>query len=123
MKTQAMIVEDNSLDSEILCDLLHDKHPYIDITVRCESVREAEMQLKKVTPDLIFLDVELPDDKGTSLIDGNSKVDCEWIFTTSHEKYAVEAFKYNALDYLVKPYSEIDLSRALLRYCKSISRL
>ena len=77
------------------------------------SVEEGINAIAKLKPDLVFLDVELRNKTAFDLLAQLPEIDFEIIFTTAYAKYAVEAFKFSALDYLLKPVDEEALQKAL----------
>ena len=77
--------------------------------------------IQKLQPDLVFLDVQINDKTGFDLLQQLSSVNFEVIFTTAFERYAVQAFKFSALDYLFKPVDADDLAAALQNSKKKIS--
>ncbi len=88
-----------------------DKTPYLEMVECFESSVEALSFLSGANIDLIFLDIQMPDLTGTELarlIEGGSRI----IFTTAYEKYALEGFKLNAVDYLLKPFSYEEFLKA-----------
>jgi two-component system LytT family response regulator len=112
----ALIIEDDPLNSTMLRDLLNDHFPSIRIAGIAESIHEARTLLKCLTIDLLFLDIELPDGKGFDLLSTMPEVHFEVIVTTSHSDYALDAIRHSALDYLIKPVSLEDLTKALARF-------
>ena len=81
-----------------------------------ESVKEGVAAIHKFNPDIVFLDIEMPGENGFKLFEYFDTVNFEVIFTTAFNEYAVNAIKYSALDYLLKPINFIDLNDALKRY-------
>ncbi|MEI6899590.1 MAG: LytTR family DNA-binding domain-containing protein [Bacteroidota bacterium] len=97
-----------ALDDEVLAlDLLEDnirKIPYLQLVKRCSSAFDAMEVLKQEAIDLIFLDIQMPDLSGIQFLRSlNSKPLV--IFTTAYEKYAVESFELDVIDYLLKPFA------------------
>jgi len=82
----------------------------------CESVKEGVAAIHKFNPDIVFLDIEMPEENGFKLFEYFDTVNFEVIFTTAFNQYAVNAIKYSALDYILKPINFIDLNDALKRY-------
>jgi two-component system, LytTR family, response regulator len=78
--------------------------------------------IKKLQPDLVFLDVQLNDKTGFDLLQQFNEIDFEVIFTTAHEKYAVQAFKFSAVDYLLKPVDANDLKHAVNKLQQRMSK-
>lgn len=116
----AVIIEDEPIFQEILKKAIIQTGLDIKIDGICNSKREAKKILPQVQPQLIFLDVELADGKGVDLL---NELDCsnfEIIFTTSHDKYAINAIKNNAADYLLKPIKEKELKNAIQKVAKRL---
>jgi two-component system LytT family response regulator len=84
----------------------------------CESIDEAVKSIEKYKPDLVFLDIQMPNKSGFELFKEIKEIDFEVIFTTAHSEYAIEAIKRSALDYLLKPINYLDLLEAVSRYEK-----
>jgi DNA-binding LytR/AlgR family response regulator len=97
-----MIIEDEPVSQEILRRYISD-YPQLDLKAVCNNAIEASVELRKNSPDLLFLDIALPKISGLdfykSLIDPPLV-----IFTTAYPEYAVNGFEVSAVDYLVKPF-------------------
>jgi two-component system LytT family response regulator len=115
---RAIIIEDEPIFQEILQKLLSSSGYAVQIDAVCRSIREARLALAARQPDLLFLDVELGDGKGIDLLADYDPLPFEVIFTTSHDKYALNAIKNNAADYLLKPIQEKELKKALDKVLK-----
>ena len=114
MPWNALIVDDMplaiaSLKSE-LEDFFSDQ---INIIGTAEGVLDAAKKIKSLSPDLIFLDIEMRDGDGFDLLDIINTNKISVIFTTGSENYALKAFKYAAVDYLLKPVDNEQIKRAL----------
>jgi len=108
---KAVIVEDSRLARVELKQLLKE-HPGVEIIAEAKDMRSAQLALAKHQADLIFLDINLPDGDGFELL--QSLAHCpQVIFTTAYDEYAIKAFEYNALDYLMKPINPKRLQQAL----------
>ena len=77
------------------------------------SVDEGIKGIKRLQPELVFLDVQIHDKTGFDLLEALPEINFEIIFTTAFEKFAVQAFKFSAVDYLLKPVDQDDLEAAL----------
>jgi two-component system, LytTR family, response regulator len=86
-----------------------------------QSVKEGITGILKLQPDLVFLDVQMDDKTGFDLLKEIPEINFEIIFTTAYEKYAVQAFKFSAIDYLLKPLDADDLVSAVNKVIKKIS--
>jgi len=113
-----LIVEDETAAYENLVDILGKIEPEIQIAGYTESVRQTIKWLKSnASPDLILMDIHLSDGSAFSIFKG-VEVETPVIFITAYDEYAIEAFKVNSIDYLLKPIREQDLKRALEKYRK-----
>jgi len=86
------------------------------------SLKEGVFAIYKHHPDLVFLDIEMPGENGFHLFEYFKEIDFSVIFTTAYQHYAIEAIKFAALDYLLKPVNFIELRDTLKRYEKIDSR-
>lgn len=116
----AIIVEDNDLMAAALTDLLQEDHLHVTLLGRARTGAEALSMIPRQDPSIVFLDIELPDMTGFELLSRLPDIRFQTIFTTSHRHYAIKAFRFNALDYLVKPVKKNELREAIKRYGKSL---
>ena len=114
-----VIIDDERVARETFRDII-DRYLTDRLTVigMAESVKEGVELIKKYHPELVFLDIMMPNESGFKLFDYFTQYNFEVIFITGFEQYAIEAIKYAALDYLLKPINFIDLREALSRYEK-----
>ncbi|RFS24766.1 DNA-binding response regulator [Chitinophaga silvatica] len=110
---KAIIVDDEQHCIDALQTMLQKKCPGVEVIGSAKSVKEAKELIDERAPDLVFLDVEMPYQNGFELLKQFEKVNFEVIFTTAYEQYALKAIKFNALDYLLKPFSIKELQDAL----------
>ncbi|UBZ13499.1 LytTR family DNA-binding domain-containing protein [Flagellimonas marinaquae] len=87
-----------------------------------ENADNAIIGLEKIRPDIVFLDVQLHDKTGFDVLSSVSKRDFSLIFTTAYETYAIEAFKFSAIDYLLKPVDKDDFEMALQKATDKIEQ-
>lgn len=111
----AIIIEDNSDALQLLKSDLENQHPEIDIINTAQSVVEAAKILRKSQPDILFLDIMLGDGTGFDILEIFPDLTSKIIFVTASDEYAIRAFKFAAIDYVLKPYSEDDLNKAIHR--------
>lgn len=112
----AIIVEDDPLFKEMLVDLLPKSMVEVEILATCNTLRQAKEAINRHNPQLVFLDVELPDGKGIELFQEYEDYgNFETIFVTAYDKYALDAIKRNAADYILKPVKNDELNIALLK--------
>ncbi|REJ82406.1 MAG: response regulator [Bacteroidetes bacterium] len=100
---QALIVEDDPISVEMLRDFLDDSGEPIQVIDHCGTVKSAVNKITKLNPELVFLDVELADGSCFDVLQNIGTINFEIIIITSHDRYAMQAVKYSALDYLIKP--------------------
>jgi two-component system response regulator LytT len=113
-----LIVEDETAAYENLAEIITGIDPSIEIAGNTESIRQTIRWLKNnQMPDLIFMDIHLSDGTAFSIFD-SIKVETPIIFTTAFDEYAIEAFKVNSIDYLLKPIKAHEMERALLKFRK-----
>jgi two-component system LytT family response regulator len=113
MPLRAIIVDDEELARAYLREMLQ-SHPEIELVAECANGFEAVKAVNDLSPDLLFLDVQMPKLDGfevLELIDADPAV----IFVTAYDQYAMRAFDAQAIDYLLKPFSAERFSRALER--------
>ncbi|TXD49074.1 LytR/AlgR family response regulator transcription factor [Polaribacter sp. IC073] len=112
-KTTAILVEDNSLALEMLSNDISKHHKEIEIIGTAKSVVEAAKLLQKKEPDMLFLDIMLGDGTGFDILEIFPNLNSKIIFVTASDAYAIKAFKFAAIDYILKPYSDDDLANAI----------
>jgi two-component system LytT family response regulator len=100
---RTVIVDDDKLARRLLSQILIRHFPEIELIGDADSVVAGVELIRSTHPDLVFLDIEMPDGTGFDLIDHLEEVNFRLIFTTSYSEYAIKAFKYFAFDYMVKP--------------------
>lgn len=116
-----IIVEDDPIFRDMLLDMLPKVNVKTHLLSICPTIRQAKADIEKYNPQLLLLDVELPDGKGMDLIQHYEEFGSfETIFITSHDKYALEAIKKNATDYILKPVKQNELEDALQKVRKRL---
>ena len=114
MKQQtAILVDDMPQALEMLHNDISKKHASIQIIGTATSVVEASKLLRKQQPDILFLDIMLGDGTGFDVLEIISDLRSKIIFVTASDAYAIKAFKFAAIDYILKPYSDEDLNNAI----------
>ena len=115
---KVLIVEDETAAYENLTDILAEVAPDIRVMANTESVTQTVGWLQSnPAPDLIFMDIHLSDGSAFAIFD-RIKLETPIIFTTAYDRYAIEAFKVNSIDYLLKPVKVEDVEHALEKYSK-----
>ncbi|WP_343692224.1 LytTR family DNA-binding domain-containing protein [Chitinophaga sp.] len=110
---KAIIVDDEQHCIDALQTMLAKKCPEVTVLGGVNSVKAAKELIDEVHPDVVFLDVEMPHQNGFELLKLFDKINFNIIFTTAYEQYALKAIKFNALDYLLKPFSVKELQDAV----------
>jgi two-component system, LytTR family, response regulator len=114
---RVLIVDDERLARVALRSLLSERSD-VDIVGEASSVATAKQAIAELDPDVLLLDVQMPDGTGFDLLK-QIDVDCDVVFVTAYDTFAVRAFDVNALDYLVKPLAQADVTRVLRRLTTS----
>lgn len=117
MKLKAIIIDDEPLARKLLADFC-EKVPFLECTGSFSNGLEALDYLKHQNPDLVFLDIQMPDITGLELLQ-ILRERPQIIFTTAYAEYAVEGFEQDATDYLLKPF---DFPRFLKAVTKALER-
>lgn len=125
------------IDDEPLCTAgleidLKEISADIEIVAICNQPEEAIEEINKLKPDLVFLDIEMPNMNGFELLDTLGPIDFKVIFVTAYDEYAIQAFRNHAIDYIMKPVDRNILKKAVDRvisnfeqtnYSKKIEKL
>jgi two-component system LytT family response regulator len=121
-KISVLIVDDESSARSNMINMLNSHCPSAEILGETESVQEAQVLLETLKPDILFLDVQLQDGTGFDLLDRVSRIDFNAIFTTAFDEFAIKAFRYNAVDYLLKPIDPEELVSAFHKASQRINQ-
>ncbi|MCR9066427.1 MAG: response regulator [Cytophagales bacterium] len=111
---RTLIVDDERLARNELKRLL-EEFPRIDIIGEAANAEEAIPMIEEMKPDLLFLDIQMPGKNGFELLEALEDTVPEVIFTTAYDEYALKAFEFNALDYIMKPIDSARLAEAIQR--------
>lgn len=112
---RVLIVEDETVAAENLTYLLHKVVPEIEIAAYIESVDKTVEWLSANSVDMIFMDIHLSDGSAFMIFD-RIEVTTPIVFTTAYDQYALDAFRVNSIDYLLKPIKPEELRRALDKF-------
>ena len=117
---KAVLVDDEMKSTLTLQKLLAKHCPDFTITGFADTIEDAAVMIKEKDPDVVFLDIELTDGTGFDLLARFDDPFFHFIFVTAHSNYAVKAFRYSAVDYLLKPVDIDDLKNAANKIRKAI---
>ncbi len=112
---KALIIEDEQKSREMLSEILKKYYPQIAILGLAKNVAEAVDLIEKTKPNLLFLDISMPDGTGFDVLEKTLGHKFDIIFTTATDKHALKAIKYSACDYLLKPIDLDELGTAIKR--------
>ncbi|MFI5185775.1 MAG: LytR/AlgR family response regulator transcription factor [Chitinophagales bacterium] len=117
---RAILVDDEPDGIRTLKKLLELNCPEVEIAATCSNTIDAMNKLGELKPDLVFLDVRMPNKSGLDMLAELSEIDFEVIFVTAHNEYMLQALQFSAVDYLMKPVDEDRLQEAVQRVEKRL---
>ena len=117
---RTIIVDDEFMSRETLRDMIALYCNDIEIIGEGQDVRSGVKIIKQLKPDLVFLDIRMPDGSGFELLRQLMPVNFRIIFITAYEEYAIKAFKFNAIDYITKPVDPEELRTAVVKASREI---
>lgn len=112
---KAIIVDDEPYCCDALEILLQRYCPQVQVIESCHSGAAGVKAIRELNPDLVFLDIEMPQMNGFEMLEKLPDIRFELIFTTSYDQYAIRAIRFSALDYLLKPIDREELQQAILK--------
>jgi two-component system LytT family response regulator len=121
MLIRTVIIEDEENSVQVLHEMLRQSAPDIEVCGSAGYVDTAVRLITAMTPQLVFLDVQMADGSGFDVLRKLSERNFEIIFVTAYNKYAVEAFRFSAIDYLLKPIGVQEFEEALNRVRKRMT--
>jgi two-component system LytT family response regulator len=110
---RSIVVDDELKSRESLKILLEDFCQNTEVLALCQNVEEGIAAIDEHKPDVVFLDIQMQRETGFDLLARIKSINFEVIFTTAHSEYAIKAFKFSAIDYLLKPIDIEELKSAL----------
>ncbi|BDS09595.1 LytR/AlgR family response regulator transcription factor [Aureispira anguillae] len=117
-KIRAVIIEDEP-EAKFMLQVLIEKYcPEVQVIGDASNVKEGVALIQKLLPDLVFLDIEMPGEKGLYLFKYFEEINFEVIFTTAYDQYAINALRLSALDYLLKPIDLEELRASIVQFKK-----
>ncbi len=100
---KAILIDDEERARNTLSSLLKEYCPDVQIQTTCANVPDGVIAINKYKPDVVFLDIEMPDYNGFELLSFFREIDFDIVFVTAYSEYAVKAFEISAVDYILKP--------------------
>jgi len=119
---KAMLVDDEPTGLVTLKKMLELHCSELEIVATCSNAFEAEEKLPEVQPDVVFLDVKMPGKSGLELLADLVEQNFEVVFVTAHGEYMLQALRFSATDYLMKPVDEDELVEAVQRVKKRLAQ-
>src|SRR6187399_3495195 len=119
---KAIIIDDEPYCCEILAAMLESDCPEVEIKAICNNARNALTAIRQQSPDLVFLDVEMPKMNGFEMLEQLSSINFHLIFTTGYDQYALKAIRFSAIDYLLKPVDREELQKAVQKVLQRTQR-
>lgn len=120
-RISTLIVDDEPGNRENIRRMMEKHCPHTHLLGECSSVQEAQVAVKQLKPDLILLDICLGDKTGFNLLEDLGNLSPEVIFITAYDEYAIQAIRFSALDYLLKPIDPQELICAVNKATKVIT--
>jgi two-component system, LytTR family, response regulator len=117
---KAILIDDEQHNINVLQSLLQKYCPQVNVIYSCSSADEAYLKITELQPQLVFLDIRMPNKSGFDLLKQFTKFNFEVIFVSAFNEYAITAFEFNALGYILKP---IDYSKLILAVDKAIAKI
>ncbi|MCM4156302.1 LytTR family DNA-binding domain-containing protein [Gramella sp. AN32] len=117
-----LIIDDEKHCIDRIEGLLRTCGSEFQLTAKAQTVEEAISETKKHHPDLVFLDVQIGTQTGFDYLAQWDQPDFDVVFTTAYDQYAIEAFKFSALDYLLKPIDKENFKVAINKYTSRLSK-
>lgn len=118
---KAILVDDENHGRVLLKELLAKYCNEVEVIAEADNADEAYTLIQKQHPDVIFLDIEMPGGDGFSLLKRFEQINFDVVFVTSYHEYAVTAFKFSALDYILKPIDINDLKSAVEKVYRHVA--
>jgi two-component system LytT family response regulator len=115
-----ILVDDEIRLLSSLQTMLKRNCPQLDVVAVCQTADDARNKIKETKPELVFLDIAMPGKDGFALLEEIGDIHFRIIFVTAHDEYSLRAFKFSAIDYLLKPVDEEDLLAAVTKAEKTI---
>lgn len=118
---KAIIIDDEMHCRRTLEILLNEYCPEVHVLAQCDNGVNGAEAINRLKPDLVFLDIEMPHVNGFEMLEQFPEIRFAVIFTTGYDQYAIKAFRFSALDYLLKPINHEELKKAVQKISQQIA--
>jgi len=115
MKIKTILIDDEMNNLDNLNLLISRNCPQVEVVATAFNTEQGRARILQYQPDLVFLDIQMPDKNGFELLRSLPQYDFEVIFVTAYDRYGIQAVKFSAIDYLLKPINIIELQEAVSR--------
>ncbi len=112
---KAIVIDDEKNSREVITELLKEYFEEIKVVAQTGDVKTSIKEIKKHQPNLLFLDIGLPDGTGFDILKKVEYRDMKVIFVTAHQDYAIQAIKFSAFDFILKPFNSGELIKTVRR--------
>ena len=118
----AIIVDDEPYCCEVLATLLERYCSEVQVLAVCTSASEALKAIRRLQPQIVFLDIEMPQMNGFEMLEQLPEINFHLIFTTSYDQYTIKAIRFSAIDYLLKPIDREELQKAVQKVVRQAQK-
>ena len=122
MNKKILIVDDENPTRQLIKKMIDSFGLNLDVYTDGENVKTAISAIERIQPDLVILDIQMPDGNGFDVLKAIPDKKFEVIFITAFQEYAIQAIKFSALDYILKPFASDELKAALLKAINSLDQ-
>jgi len=117
---KALIIDDENRTRDLIAKMINSFGLNIEAFPIGENVQSGIKAIEEMNPDIVFLDIQMPDGTGFDVLKAVKNKNFEVVFITAHEEFAIKAIKFSALDYLLKPIDPIELRLAVEKAIKAV---
>lgn len=118
---KAVVIDDENKARATLCDMIRNYCSDIEVVADCLNISSAIVAVKEHRPDIVFLDISMPEGNGFELLEHFRELTFEIVFVTAHDEYMLKAIRASAVDYLLKPVSISELREAISNVIKRVN--
>jgi two-component system LytT family response regulator len=119
---RTVIIDDEENARQTIAKMIDQECDDVKVVAEADSIKSGIDVLNSYQPDVVLLDIQLPDGTGFDLLDEIDSHDFKLIFITAFEEYAVKAFKFSAIDYLLKPFDPDEVKKAFVRAREALDK-